>query len=113
MDSGRNKSCDPFVQLHVGGHEPIQTSVRSQTLEPMWNEELVVPIRWPLLSERATIVVKDQDFTGSEEIATFQLSIGDTARGLTKIPRWYQLYKYVGRNEKKRKKSKTAVEWVS
>eukprot|EP00002_Diphylleia_rotans_P037674 TRINITY_DN8442_c0_g2_i1.p1 TRINITY_DN8442_c0_g2~~TRINITY_DN8442_c0_g2_i1.p1 ORF type:complete len:1061 (-),score=181.13 TRINITY_DN8442_c0_g2_i1:1732-4914(-) len=58
---------DPYVKLIYEEHEMASTC-HKKTLDPVWNEEIRVPVRFPTLNNLACLQLYDQDQGSSDDI---------------------------------------------
>eukprot|EP00941_MAST-03F_sp_MAST-3F-sp1_P004856 g4856.t1 len=89
---------DPYVMVSFAGKTVIKTRVRSQRganseeLNPIWNEELWIPVLMPSMSNRITVSVVDQDLMSKDEIvATMHLNF-TRIKLHSFVGRWFNLY---------------------
>ncbi|XP_068680920.1 otoferlin-like isoform X4 [Montipora foliosa] len=60
---------DPYVEVCFAGHK-ARTTVKKNTYEPMWNEQIVFSELFPPLCRRLKIQLKDSDSVSDEVIGT-------------------------------------------
>ncbi|XP_068680924.1 otoferlin-like isoform X7 [Montipora foliosa] len=88
---------DPYVEVCFAGHK-ARTTVKKNTYEPMWNEQIVFSELFPPLCRRLKIQLKDSDSVSDEVIGTHFIDLSrisnDGANGFmpTFGPCWVNLY---------------------
>jgi Ca2+-dependent lipid-binding protein len=87
--------ADPYCIVNVGSStELFRTSVKKNTLSPVWNESAVFGVTNPFF-DALHIVMRDQDLTSDEDMATLDIPLaryGD----LKPSDRWYPLVPFKG-----------------
>jgi hypothetical protein len=58
---------DPYVQLQFGNNEPVKSSYISGSREPVWQQQLEVPVVWPTMVDMVTLSVWDHDMIGTDD----------------------------------------------
>jgi hypothetical protein len=58
---------DPYVQLQFGNNEPVKSSYISGSREPVWQQQLEVPVVWPTMVDMVTLSVWDHDMVGTDD----------------------------------------------
>jgi len=58
---------DPYVQLQFGNQEPVKTSYISSSREPVWQQQLEVPVVWPTMIDMVTVSIWDHDTAGTDD----------------------------------------------
>jgi hypothetical protein len=58
---------DPYVQLQFGNQEPVKSSYIAGTREPVWNQQLEVPVIWPTMIDMVTLSIWDHDMAGTDD----------------------------------------------
>lgn len=94
---------DPYVQLQFGNQEPVKSSYISSTREPVWQQQLEVPVVWPTMVDMVTLSVWDHDMVGTDDAVgairfSFK-SLMSTVPGTSGppvirdfFPNWFNLY---------------------
>lgn len=88
---------DPYVEVCFAGHK-ARTTVKKNTYEPMWNEQIVFSELFPPLCRRLKVQLKDSDSVSDEVIGTHFIDLSrisnDGANGFmpTFGPCWVNLY---------------------
>ncbi|KAJ3448836.1 c2 calcium-dependent membrane targeting [Anaeramoeba flamelloides] len=85
--------ADPFLEARFGGNKPIRTSVKKKTLNPVWNEELRIPVFTPTLSNVIELKLfdwekktKSNDLISSTYFRFTDIQLEEMA------PRWINFY---------------------
>eukprot|EP01062_Namystynia_karyoxenos_P016493 TRINITY_DN1601_c1_g2_i2.p1 TRINITY_DN1601_c1_g2~~TRINITY_DN1601_c1_g2_i2.p1 ORF type:complete len:777 (+),score=288.22 TRINITY_DN1601_c1_g2_i2:134-2464(+) len=71
-ERGGNGPCDPFAVLSVGGQE-VESRKIDNSLCPVWNQKLVVPMSVPTLSRYIRIDLWDHDDLGPNDPCSIAL----------------------------------------
>jgi Ca2+-dependent lipid-binding protein len=72
---------DPYAIIQLGGCSSIfKTTVKANTLEPVWDEKFCFPIHNPA-QQSLSILLRDQDVTRDEDMATVEIPVGSAAVG--------------------------------
>jgi len=58
---------DPYVQLQFGNNEPVKSSYISGAREPVWQQQLEVPVVWPTMVDMVTLSIWDHDMIGTDD----------------------------------------------
>jgi len=58
---------DPYVQLQFGLTEPVKTSYISGSREPVWQQQIEVPVITPTMVDMVTLSVWDHDMIGTDD----------------------------------------------
>ena len=58
---------DPYVQLQFGNQTPVKSSYISGAREPVWQQQLEVPVLWPTMIDVVTLSVWDHDSVGTDD----------------------------------------------
>jgi Ca2+-dependent lipid-binding protein len=81
---------DPYVVLQlVGAHDTLKTSIKENTLAPVWNEVFKFPLYNPS-RQALTLKLRDQDVALDEDMALTEISIASIPIG-TAVDKWYDL----------------------
>eukprot|EP01051_Picozoa_sp_SAG22_P002057 SAG22_NODE_87_length_21437_cov_14.162480_14_plen_930_part_00 len=95
MDAGFQGSCDPFITVQVGGQRLYRTKIITSNRNPVWNEQLVVPVMVPQAgpgtSDQVRIGVWDDDLTSKEPIGFCDVRMSMVERCWEK-PAWVHIY---------------------
>jgi hypothetical protein len=94
---------DPYVQLQFGNQEPVKSSYISGNREPVWQQQLEVPVVWPTMIDMVTLSIWDHDMAGTDDaVGAIRFSFKDlmeTVPGTSGppvirdfFPNWYNLY---------------------
>lgn len=90
MDIGGK--CDPFIKFGYGSVF-IQNRPKTSTYDPVYNEEIQLPIFLPNISSHLNILLLDYDNVGAnEEMGTQQFDLKDVIDGKFKEPFWVNFY---------------------
>ena len=93
---------DPYVQLQFGNETPTVSSYIPGNREPVWNQQLEVPVQWPTMLDTITVSVWDHDNMNTDDaIGAIKFSykklsstppnmIGPPLHDL--LPNWFNLY---------------------
>ncbi|KAF9024878.1 hypothetical protein BGZ52_010146 [Haplosporangium bisporale] len=58
----KSGTSDPYVKVNIGEHSVLKTKVKKETLKPVWNESVLVPLTGDALSLH--LIVKDHNTIG-------------------------------------------------
>ena len=58
---------DPYVQLQFGNETPTVSSYIPGNREPVWNQQLEVPVQWPTMLDTITVSVWDHDHINTDD----------------------------------------------
>jgi len=85
-------TCDPTAQVSYSGIK-VRTSVLKKDLNPVWNEELLLPIALPTISDTIMFQLYDWESAGSDEVmGCSSFSIKDIMAGKYNRPFWINIY---------------------
>ena len=86
-------STDPFIAMKMHGQSALKSSVKNNTLNPVFNELLRMPLKLPLLNDTLTLRLADYDQGGYDDlIADVHFSLNEVVRAGTVEPHWRCLY---------------------
>ena len=93
---GVTNGIDPYVRVRFGGRTLAKTRVRTQKgnfdLDPIWNEELWIPIVVPTMTKRILIQIYDHDtLSFDDKVSQVTLSL-DQIRFHPFTGRYFTLY---------------------
>jgi Ca2+-dependent lipid-binding protein len=81
---------DPFVELSLTGTKSkVKTSVKDNTLTPVWNEEFKFVLYNPARQSLA-LLIKDQDVAADDDMATLTVQLATIPIGRP-VEKWYDL----------------------
>jgi hypothetical protein len=93
---------DPFVKLQFGNQTPVTSSYIGGSREPVWEQQLEVPVLWPTMIDVITVSVWDHDHLSTDDaVGAMRFSFKElgsamaTSSGppvLNFFPEWYNLY---------------------
>ena len=91
-------STDAFVSIKLPGQATVKTKVVANSLNPVFNELLRLPVQLPLLYDRFSLSVSDYDQGGYDDlVADHVFSIDEVVRKGQVEPHWICLYGIKGR----------------
>ena len=61
-------STDPFIAMKMHGQSALKSSVKNNTLNPVFNELLRMPLKLPLLNDTLTLRLADYDQGGYDDL---------------------------------------------
>lgn len=70
--------CDPFCKVQFAG-KTIKTSIKTNSYNPEYNEELKIPFKFPSMCDKIQFQVFDWDRVGDDEV------VGTTSISLSQI----------------------------
>eukprot|EP00004_Rigifila_ramosa_P005707 TRINITY_DN16378_c0_g1_i1.p1 TRINITY_DN16378_c0_g1~~TRINITY_DN16378_c0_g1_i1.p1 ORF type:complete len:1467 (-),score=375.36 TRINITY_DN16378_c0_g1_i1:84-3968(-) len=89
-------SVDPFIRISYAGNPPVCTSVKKDTTNPVWGEELSVPVMLPVMSDMIEIQLYDHEKVGKNRpLATTFFKYSSLPKGggpASAITRWFDFY---------------------
>jgi hypothetical protein len=94
---------DPYVKLQFGNQPPTVSSYIPGSREPVWEQQLEVPVLWPTMIDVITVSVWDHDHIGTDDaVGAIRFSFKDLMSALPGttgppvitdfFPNWYNLY---------------------
>ena len=86
-------STDAFVSVKLHGQATVKTKVVNNSLSPVFNELVRLPVRVPVMNDAITIKVSDYDHGGYDDLVSdCHFSLNEIVRHGTLEPRWVPLY---------------------
>lgn len=87
-----DKKIDAFVKANYMG-KIVQTSVVSSKANiVVWNEQLFLPVSFPVISEKILCSVWDHDVGSDDIVGSFEINVNDILSGYYDIVRTVHLY---------------------
>merc|ERR1740130_450908 len=94
---------DPFVKLQFGNQAPVTSSYINGAREPVWEQQLEVPVLWPTMIDVITVSVWDHDTIGTDDaVGAMRFSLSSLPQALPGtsgppiitdfFPNWRNLY---------------------
>ena len=94
-------SCDSYVLIEYNSMS-VQSSTINDNLNPVWEEELHIPVSIPTVNDKITCKILDKDDVKSNEmIGSFSFSIQDIINQKYNFPFWNNVYGTVGTADEK------------
>jgi len=84
---------DPFVTGYLGPCKVLMTSVKDNTMEPVWNEKFHVPVCH--MTDNFVLKIQDKDHAWSEEIGDVVLTVDQLNSG--EISGWFDIINSSGK----------------
>ena len=101
-------STHPFIAMKMHGQSALKSSVKN-TLNPVFNERLGMPLKLPLLNDTLTLRLADYDQGGYDDlIADVHFSLNEVVRAGTVEPHWRCLYGVYNTKGMKQVRTKSA-----
>jgi C2 domain len=91
----RNGKADPFIQVKIGGTR-VATQYQKATLEPVFNQELIVPAKLPSLSDRIEVLLYDWDMASNNDLIGACYFSFEEIRNRPFGPNWVHFYGAAG-----------------
>jgi hypothetical protein len=86
-------STDAFASVKLHGQATVKTKVVNNSLNPVFNELVRLPVRTPVMNDQVTIKVSDYDHGGYDDlVADCHFSLNSIIAKGTLEPRWVPLY---------------------
>lgn len=92
MDEYGAGKADPYISFKLGGLKS-KTSVKTSTLEPTWNEKILIPTCNPTIDDRLFMILKDYDSLGTNEvIGSYVINYSEISNNSFCKPFWVNFY---------------------
>ena len=73
----KNRQCDPYVEFQYMG-STIQSSHQKNVKDKTeWNEIIYFAVPMPPVSRKIVCLVRDYDYTGDDDIGSYEIDIND------------------------------------
>ena len=79
---------DPYIVLHLGTGPEMKTSVKKNTLTPVWNETFSIPVTD--VNAKLSLLMEDKDVAADDKISTLDIEIKSLPYGQV-VDQWFQL----------------------
>ena len=85
-------SADPFVEVDIGGLK-IKSKTVDSSLNPVWNQALLIPVIYPCVIDTMVISLMDYDAIGKNEyIGSLLVKMSDVFSNKLALPFWAEIY---------------------
>ncbi|KAL0223083.1 hypothetical protein P9112_002473 [Eukaryota sp. TZLM1-RC] len=83
-------TCDPYMNVVFSGQKAM-SSVQNQTLSPLWNEVISLPVVTPTMSDTITLSFHNKNIAGDMAVGNLEFSFTSLVTSALP-PKWYHLY---------------------
>ena len=79
---------DPYIVLQLGSGPQMKTTVKKNTLTPVWNETFALPVTD--VNSKLSLLMKDKDVAADDKMATLDIEIKSLPYGQV-VDQWFSL----------------------
>ena len=88
----KDRPCDPFVEFNYFGLKIKSKVTKNKNDVAVWNQIINIPIQYPYVSQKIVMLIKDYDFTISDDnIGSYEIDINDITGNVNK----YKNFRYI------------------
>lgn len=87
-----DKKIDAFVEANYMGTKVKTSVVKAKSNKVVWNEQLFLPVSFPIISEKIMCSVWDEDAGANDIVGSFEINVNDILNGYYNKVRTVHIY---------------------